>query len=131
MEWNDRGRAEARPREACLFRESPPAELTLRRRNGRGLLQTKFQQRFARHFDLLTAREDLNARSCRRADACADRRAFTAAGNRADNRARHGPASDFLRRIGAAPFALQAVIAADDGIVLPVDDEPRQLELQL
>jgi len=81
--------------------------LALRRRNRRGLLQAKFQQRFAGHFDLLAARENLNARSCRRADARSNRCSSAAAGNGADDRARHGAASDFLRRIGTATFTFK------------------------
>src|SRR5215472_1507756 len=123
---NDEGRAETRP-----LSIRPKGDLILRRRHGDRLLQAKLQHGFAWNFDLLALGQDLSTRAscaaCRRANG----RAFTAAGNRANDGASHGADSSSLGSRGTLAFALQRVIAADDRIVLPVNHQAGQLELQL
>src|SRR5258708_29489708 len=97
----------------------------------RGLLEPEFQERFARHFDLLATREHLHrsSRSC--ADARANGCALAAAGNRADNRSQSGATADFFGGVLAAPLPLQRVVTAHNGIVMAIDHDASQFKLQL
>src|SRR5215472_18454403 len=103
---NDEGRAETRP-----LSIRPKGDLTLRRRHGDRLLQAELQHGFAWNFDLLALGQDLSTRAscaaCRRANC----RAFTAAGNRANDGASHGADASSLGSRGTLAFALQRVIA--------------------
>src|SRR5580704_16882471 len=105
--------------------------LALRRRHRGGLLQAEFQQRFARYFDLLAPREHLYAGASRRPYSCANRRAFSAAGDGADDGSEDRPASHFLRSVRPAALSLQAVVAADQRIIMAIDDDADELQLQL
>src|ERR1700733_11718236 len=98
--------------------------------HGDGLLETELEQRFAWHLDLLSAREYLDARAGRRTCACADGRASAAAGNRADDRAQRRATANLFGCVRTAAFTAQRVVAADDGIILAVDDHARQFKLQ-
>src|ERR1700722_20411735 len=109
-----------RPAESLLL--AGLRRLALRRRNRGRLLQAEFQQRFTRHFHLLAPREHLYPGASRGPYSCANGRAFSAAGDGPDDRSENGPASHFLRRVRSAALALQAVVAADQRIVVAIDD---------
>src|SRR6266478_5605528 len=111
--------------------DSVKPRLPLRRRHHDGLLQAELQKGLARHFYLLATREHLDARA--RGGACArtNRRALAAACNRADDGSSYRAAAHFLGRVRTAALSFQAVVAADDRIVLPIDYQACQFELQL
>src|SRR2546430_4003615 len=120
------------PIRQLLAASAPPLERSLSLcRECYRLLQTEFQQRLARHLHLLAFRQYLNACASRRAHARTDRRALAAAGNRSDDCASYRATADFFRGVRATALAFQAVVAADDRIVLAIDHHAGELKLQL
>src|SRR5260370_3494445 len=95
------------------------------------LLESELQKRFAWYFHLLAASEHLHRSSGSCADARANRCAFAAPGDCADDSAQSRAAADFLRGILAPPFALRRVIAAYHRIVLTIRHQSGPLPLQL
>src|SRR5437763_12113094 len=98
---------------------------------GYRLLQTEFQQCLARYLHLLAFRQDLDASASRRAYARADGRALPAASNRADDGAGYRATTNFLGGVRATALPFQAVVAADDRIVLAIDHDAAQFKPQL
>src|SRR5260370_31248313 len=81
------------------------------------LLESELQERFAWYFHLLAASEHLHRSSGSRADARANRCAFAAPGDCADDSAQSRAAADFLGGIFSAALAFPSVISAHHRIV--------------
>src|SRR5437660_11582311 len=98
---------------------------------GYRLLQTEFQQCLARYLHLLAFRQDLDASASRRAYARADGRALPAASTRPDDGAGYRATTNSLAGVRATALPFQAVVAADDRIVLALHHHTGQLNRQL
>src|SRR6516162_9568862 len=92
------------------------------------IAQCKLRLRFGRDVQLLAFGHDLNRGRAATADSCADRRAFSATGNRADRRAETRSEGCALRRLSAAALPDLLVFGGCYGIWNPVDDNLCQLQ---